>query len=282
MCKHRAAELLVGRHTRTEYMQHAYRDDLAYIHDAGFGHLATCAVPILLEELKHVGCHGGTTVDLGCGSGITSRLLYDAGYNVVGIDLSEPLLQMARKRVPGAIFRMESFVTADIPACVAVTAIGEVFNYTFDTANDATVRAKLFDRVYKALAPGGLFVFDMAGPTRAPLNYRERAFSEGHDWAVLMEVEADTASNLLTRRITSFRKQGDLYRRDFELHQLQLVDPLEIVESLQRIGFSVQTLDCYGSLPLPRGLVGFVARKPTGADNVQVVPADALTRASEP
>jgi len=108
----------------------------------------------------------------------------------------------------------------------------------------------------------------------------------------MMEVEADTARNLLTRRITSFRKLGDLYRRDFELHQLQLVDPLEhqlqlvdpleVVASLQDIGFSVQTLDCYGSLPLPRGLVGFMARKLASAGNTrQVVPVDTLMRASK-
>ena len=180
---------------------------------------------------------------------------------------SEPLLQIARMRVPVATFRMESFATADIPPCVAVTAIGEVFNYTFDTANGAAVRTKTFDRVYKALVPGGLLVFDMAGPARAPSHNRERTFAEGRDWAVMLEAEVDKASNLLTRRITSFRKLRDLYRRDFEPHQLQLVDPLEIVESLQRIGFSVQTLDCYGSLPLPRGLVRFVAKKPASAVN---------------
>ncbi|MDS4070353.1 MAG: class I SAM-dependent methyltransferase [Candidatus Competibacter sp.] len=264
-------------------MQHAYRDDLAYIHDAGFGHLAMSVVPVIVEELKRAGSDGGTVVEFGCGSGVTSRLLHDAGYKVIGFDLSESLILMARKRVPGAVFQLESFVTADIPSCVAVTAIGEVLNYTFDSANGTVVRAKTFERVYRALAPGGLFVFDTAGPARAPSHNPERTFSEGRDWAVMMEVEADTASNLLTRRITTFRKQGDLYRRDFELHQLQLVDPLEVVESLQRIGFSVQTLDCYGSLTLPRGLIGFVARKPTSsAGNAQqVVPADALARASE-
>jgi CheY-like chemotaxis protein len=37
---------------------------------------------------------------------------------------------------------------------------------------------------------------------------------------------------------------------------------MEVVESLQHIGFSVQTLACYGSLRLPKGLVGFLAIKP--------------------
>lgn len=242
-------------------MQSAYQDDLAYIHDAGFGQLATSVVPIILDELKRAGSLGGTIVEFGCGSGITSRLLYDAGYEVVGYDLSEPLIQRALNRVPEGTFLLESFVSADIPQCAAVTAIGEVFNYTFDTANSSAVRAKVFDRVYKALGPGGVFVFDMAAYTRAPLHNPERTFSEGHDWAILMEAELDTGSNILTRRITSFRKFGGMYRRGYELHQLQLIDPSEIVALLRRIGFTVEILDCYGSLPLPRGLVGFLARK---------------------
>jgi SAM-dependent methyltransferase len=189
-------------------------------------------------------------------------LLGDAGFAGVGIDLSEALLAIARERVPEADLRVASFVTADLPACVAVTAIGEVFNYAFDEANSSAVRAELFGRIYAALAPGGLLIFDMAGPARAPAISPQRTFMEGPDWAVLVETEADDASCLLTRRITSFRKQGNLYRRNVEIHKLQLVDPADILGLLQRVGFSVQTLDSYGAQPLPQGLVGFLACKP--------------------
>lgn len=242
-------------------MQHGYRDDLASIHDAGFGDLASNAASLVIEELERAGAHGGTVVDLGCGGGIASRLLRDAGHEVVGIDLSEPLIEMARQRVPDAVFHVGSFATADLPPCVAVMAVGEVFNYTFDTSNSASVREKLFDRIHSALAPGGLLLFDMAGPARAPSPSPQRTFAEGPGWAVLVESEADPANSLLTRRITSFRKLGELYRRDQEVHRLQLVDPAEVVESLRRIGFSVQTLDRYGTLPLLQGVVGFLARR---------------------
>ncbi|PPD38379.1 MAG: SAM-dependent methyltransferase [Methylobacter sp.] len=243
-------------------MQYSYRDDLAYIHDSGFGHLAERAAPMLIKELQRAGIQGGIVVDLGCGSGIMARLLHDAGYEVVGIDLSTPLVEMARNRVPEAVFRIGSFVTEDIPSCVAVTAIGEVLNYAFDEANCTAVRARAFRRIYAALAPGGLLVFDMAGPARAPSDRPQRIFTEGSDWAVLMEAETDRPHRLLTRRITTFRKLGELYRRDFETHQLQLADPVEVVASLQGIGFCVQTLACYGPLALPQGLTGFLARKP--------------------
>lgn len=243
-------------------MEQAYREDLAYIHDAGFGHLADEAGSVVIGALRRAGVNAGTIVDLGCGSGITARLLSDAGYDVVGIDLSEPLLRIARRRVPDATFRAASFVTADIPPCVAVTAIGEVFNYRFDTTNGAAVLAGVFERVYAALQAGGLFLFDIAGPARAPASSPQRTFAEGADWAVLVEVEAARDSALLTRRISSFRKCGALYRRDFETHRLRLIDPAEAVASLQRSGFTVQQLDRYGPLVLPQGLVGFLASKP--------------------
>lgn len=216
-------------------------------------------------------------VDLGCGSGIVARMLHDAGYEVVGIDLSESLVEIARNRVPEAVFRVGSFATEDIPRCVAVTAIGEVFNYAFDKSNCTTVRARTFGRIYAALVPGGVLIFDMAGPARAPSGSPQRTFAEGSDWAVLMEAEIDRTHSLLTRRITTFRKLGELYHRDCETHELLLVDPVDVAASLWRIGFCVQTLSCYGSLALPQGLIGFLARKPVNLDAQQIIPADGLT-----
>lgn len=239
----------------------SYRDDLAYIHDAGFGHLAANAGPMVIAELQRAGIREGLVVDLGCGSGIMARQLRDAGYDVIGIDLSESLLEIARRRVPDGTFRTGSFATADIPPCVAVTAIGEVFNYTFDAENCAAVRARAWQRIAEALRPGGLLVFDMAAPDRVP-PAPQRNFFEGADWAILVETEGSASRALLTRRMTTFRKLWDLYRRDFEVHQLQLVDRAEVVSSLQSLGFEADTFGSYGSQVLPDGLVGYRARKP--------------------
>lgn len=244
-------------------MENAYQEDLAYIHDAGFGHLATHAAALVIDALRRGGIDTGLTVDLGCGSGISSRLLCDAGYDVVGIDLSEPLLKIARKRAPRAVFRCGSFATTDLPPCVAVTAIGEVFNYSFDAANTAALRTRTFSKIYQALAPGGLFVFDMAGPARVPSPSPQRTFAEGPDWAVLVEAAANQEKSELTRRIAAFRRVRKLYRRTDEIHCLQLVDPADLTDQLQHLGFSVQELDCYGALQLPSGLTAFIARKPS-------------------
>ena len=73
-----------------------YRNDLAYIHDAGFGQIARAAAPVLLDALRRQGTVRGLVVDLGCGSGILARDVVDAGYEVLGIDISQAMIALAR------------------------------------------------------------------------------------------------------------------------------------------------------------------------------------------
>ena len=239
----------------------AYREDLAYVHDSGYGDVARDAARMLLDELERDGRRGGTVVDLGCGTGVLASHLGEAGYRVVGFDVSESMLALARTRAPKAKFHVGSFVSAALPECVAVTAIGEVLNYRFDPANDNRARAGFFRRVHEALLPGGLFLFDVAGPGRAKPG-RHRTFSEGADWAVLVETELDAPARALTRTITTFRRVGTLYRRDVELHRLALIDPEELLESLRGVGFEAGTIPGYGTSPLPPGVVTLLCRKP--------------------
>jgi SAM-dependent methyltransferase len=242
-------------------MVRGYREDLAYIHDVGFGHFAKSAAPGLLQLLRQMGTIGGPVVDLGCGSGIWARELCNAGYDVLGVDLSADMIALARKRVPEAEFRQDSFLTAKLPPCAAVTAIGECFNFLFDSRNTKRTLQGLFRRVYDALLPGGLLIFDVAGPGCVPAPGVRKSW-EGEDWAVLVVAEEDRHRKLLTRRITSFRKIGKLYRRNEEVHRLRLYTPPELASELRDCGFRVRTLRRYGQLRLRRGLTGFLARKP--------------------
>jgi SAM-dependent methyltransferase len=223
--------------------------------------LAIAAANQLTTELKRAGLAGGLVVELGCGSGILAGRLSEAGYAVMGIDMSDAMLAIARAHVPYGNFQTGSFVTFDPPRCVAVAAVGEVFNYVFDEANNAQTRHQFFERAFKTIAQNGLLMCDVAGFDRLGARPRQ-TFSEGRDWAVLAETDSDETSRILTRRITSFRKVGATYRRHAETHRLQLIDPVEIRESLDSVGFRVETLTHYGTEPLPQGLTGFLARKP--------------------
>ena len=237
-----------------------YREDLAYIHDVGHGGFALESAPGILEILRQGGIREGLVVDLGCGSGLWARELVKARYRVLGIDISEAMIGIARSRVPEAEFRVGSLFEADIPPCVAVTSLGEVLNYLFDPDDDGQRLARLFRRVYGALNPGGALVFDVAEP--AQIARRSRGFSEGEDWVVVLEKEEDAAQRTLTRRITSFRKVGNHYRRDDEVHRLRLYRSSEIARELRRVGFRVRTARAYGRYRLPRAHAAFIARKP--------------------
>ena len=238
----------------------AYGNDLAYIHDVGFGSFAENSAPGLLKLLQHNGIAAGLVLDLGCGSGVWASELSRAGYDVAGIDISPAMIEMARKRVPAGDFRVASLLTAELPRCVAVTSLGECLNYLFDETNNLRQLQRLFRRVYDALEFGGVFIFDVAEPGRGK-GPRQKHF-EGPDWAILMEIDEDTRNNQLTRGITLFRKIGELYRRDREVHRLQLYKRSDIARELRRVGFRVHTLGAYGDQAMINGCVGFLARKP--------------------
>ncbi len=84
----------------------------------------------------------------------------------------------------------------------------------------------------------------------------------GEDWAVLSEREEDVERGTMERRIVSFRKAGEYYRRDDEVHRVRLYDPSGLSAELERAGFRVRTMRSYGGLPLSEGHAAFVARKP--------------------
>jgi SAM-dependent methyltransferase len=243
-------------------MKEPYRDDLAYIHDAGFGSIAREAACVLLDELRRRRFERGLVIDLGCGSGILSRAVSDAGFDVVGIDLSEAMVALARRRVPCGQFRVESLLTAELPPCVAVAAVGECISYLFDDSNSTNKLGRVFQRIHESLAPGGLFLFDVVEPGRVPGPEPRRAFFEGADWAVLVTSEEDKTRGMLTRQITSFRKVGAFYRRDQEVHRQRLMNRSDLTAPLRRMGFRVRILRGYGPLRFGPGHVGFIARKP--------------------
>src|SRR5262249_13092662 len=124
-------------------------------------------------------------------------------------------------RVPEATFQVRSFVEFPVPACRAVTALGEVFNYLFDPKNSLRTLQRVCQGIFDALTPKGLLVFDMAEPGRC--KGLTQTFMEGEDWTCLVEYGHDVARQQLTRRIVSFRKVGDAYRRHEETNTIRTI-----------------------------------------------------------
>jgi SAM-dependent methyltransferase len=239
----------------------AYQQDLAYIHDTGYTRFITKAAPGLLHILRWNGVSRGLVVDAGCGSGVWARQLNHAGYEVLGIDISADMIRLARRHAPEAKFRVGSLLTMKLPACAAVTSIGECVNYAFDPRSGRQALFRFFRRVHDALLPGGVLVFDVVEPGVVEDGLPQKRYAEGRDWAILLEVR-ENRRHILTRRVVSFRQVGKLYRRSEEIHRLHLYENEELLRELIRIGFQVQVKPGYGRFRFAPAHAAFVACKP--------------------
>ncbi|MGI0491129.1 class I SAM-dependent methyltransferase [Alkalinema pantanalense CENA528] len=242
-------------------MQDGYKEDLAYIHDVGHSDYALQSAPGILAILAQYDIREGLVVDLGCGSGLSAQELTKAGYQVLGVDLSEALIEMARCRVPTVEFRVESLFKTELSTCHAVISIGECLNYLCDPDSGCSALVELFDRIYNALIPGGVFIFDIAEPGQVMQGSTTKSFREGRDWIVLVEKEEDLRRSILTRRITTLRKVDEHYRREDVVHQMRLYSAVDVAQMLRNAGFRIQIIHQYGEFELPPAHVAFIAWK---------------------
>ncbi len=246
-------------------MQHSsssriYQEDLAYIHDAGFGDLARGAAPAIIDTLRSSGLTHGTVVELGCGSGILLASLLKAGYRVVGIDSSEQMLELARAKAPTADLRCESVYDSALPPCLAVVATGEALNYETPGQSNLDRLSSLVTRVFGALQNGGIFLFDaILRPPDTATQYK--TWRTGADWAVLIEAR-QSDPDLIEKQIITFRRAGNNYRRNEETHFVRLFRREAVEQLLIDSGFSVEIRAGYGTDRLLPGRRLFEARRP--------------------
>ncbi|HSJ45819.1 MAG TPA: methyltransferase domain-containing protein [Euzebyales bacterium] len=245
-----------------------YDAELAAVHEADFTDVARSAAGVLLRRLADAGHHSGTIVDLGSGGGALAGVLVDAGYDVLGIDLSAAMVELARANVPGARFVQGSVWDAALPPAVAVTAIGEVVNYAADARAGVDQLAHLIDRVRTELAPGGVFLFDIATPGRGGPDGRRTGFTDTAAYTMHFESREatdDDGTATLERRMVLFTRDGDVYRRSDEVHHLRLYRAATVTDLLEAAGFEATMLAAYGERLLPSGWIAIAATVPATA-----------------
>ena len=98
----------------------------------------------------------GLVVEIGCGSGLLTRYLVDAGHRVVATDASPAMLDLARN-VAGDAEEIRKLVLPDDPIPPADAVVGSVLlNYLPDAAGSIGG-----SRNTQALGPGGLLAIDL-------------------------------------------------------------------------------------------------------------------------
>ena len=135
-----------------------YRRSLALVHHLGFGFHADGCAPGVLAHLEPVRERRGLVVELGCGSGLLTKHLVDAGHRVIATDASPDMLELARDHAAGAEgFSVLVLPDDPIPPADAIVSVGHTLNYLPDEA--AIDRALV--AAARALNPDGLLLLDL-------------------------------------------------------------------------------------------------------------------------
>ena len=117
--------------------------------------------------LRQEGLRPRTAVDLACGTGSVAVLLARQGLRVTGVDLSEDMLTVAWEKAQDLPnppqFVCQPLQKLSLPRGVdlAVCALDSL-----DYITDPRECAEAIRRVYKALNPGGIFIFDVNTPEK--------------------------------------------------------------------------------------------------------------------
>lgn len=173
-------------------------------------------------------------LDLCCGTGYTVARLAKKGYRVTGLDGSEQMLSFAKLNA-----RRSRFVLADARSFNLPQSFDAAVS-TFDSLNHLMTFAELeaaMTNVYRALVPGGLFLFDM-NMESGFLNHWADYFSiVEKDEACVLRGSYDRAERTGRYDIAMFRREGEAWRRSDAVITEKCYSMKEIREALGHAGF---------------------------------------------
>ncbi|MCU1451776.1 MAG: methyltransferase family protein [Acidimicrobiales bacterium] len=237
-----------------------YRDDLALVHHLGFGFHADLCAPGILALLEPVRQRDGVVLELGCGSGLLTRYLVDAGHRVIATDASPAMLDLTRRNVPEAE-EIRRLVLPDdpLPKADAVVSIGHVLSYLDDESSiDRALAAAA-----QALHPLGVLAVDVCDLRWGEARPADGAVSWVTDeWVLVTRTSLPTPTKYV-REMTTFVRTGDgAWRRDDERHDNVLIDTSGVPKLLKEQGLEADVRPAFGDESLPEGLVAIVGHRP--------------------
>lgn len=185
-----------------------------------------------------------SVVELGCGTGSLTELLARRGYAMTAIDLSTDMLAVAEQKCRGldVLFLCQdmSRLTLLEPADAVISCLDSV-NYV---TRPAALR-RTFRRVYKALAPGGLFLFDVKTPAALEGADGQTYLDEDDDLFCVWRGEYSQKRRVCGYGLDLFvREEDGSWSRGGEYHEEYAYTMDELDGFLREAGF--QTIKRYG------------------------------------
>ena len=204
------------------------------------------AVVAFYEEiLNREGVMPRTAVDLACGTGSVAVLLAARGLQVTAVDLSEDMLAVAWQKAAGMEnsprFICQPLQALHLPRGVdlAVCALDSL-----DYITDPKDCAEAIKRVYKALNPGGIFIFDVNTPEKLRAMDGQMFIDEDDDVYCVWRGEFDLETNICSYGMDLFQREGECWYRSFEEHQEYAYSCAQLTGYLKDAGFT--HIEVYG------------------------------------
>ena len=188
----------------------------------------------LEELLKEYGVQDGLVLDLGCGTGTMTELLAADGYDMIGVDNSEEMLEIAReKQIKSGheiLYLLQDMREFELYGTIrAVVSFCDSMNYIM---SEEDLR-QVFSLVNNYLDPGGIFIFDMNTRYKYEELLGDNSFCETReDSSFIWENYYDPEEQVNQYDLTLFiKEEDDLFQRYEETH-FQRAYEIETVRKL--------------------------------------------------
>ena len=196
-------------------------------------------VEFYMEILRREGLSPRTVADLACGTGSVTEILARKGYRVTGVDMSEEMLTEAAMKTMDMeqppMYSCQLLQELRLPRGVdmAVCALDSL-DYILDPADCK----EAIRRAYKALNPGGIFIFDVNTPEKLRAMDDQVFLDEDDDVYCVWRGEFDEETNICSYGMDLFQREGTMWRRSFEEHREYAYSQEQLTGFLKDAGFT--------------------------------------------
>ena len=186
------------------------------------------------ELFAEEGVKDGILLDLGCGTGSVTELLAKSGFDMIGIDNSEEMLEIAmEKRAESGLdilYLLQDMREFELYGTVkGVVSICDCMNYILDDEDLLDV----FKLVHNYLDNEGIFIFDMKTMHEYANVMADNTFAEDREESsFIWENYYDEEEEINQYDLSIFVKEEDGRNRKYEETHLQRAYQQERVEEL--------------------------------------------------